>query len=176
MLSNRTEQNVKSSRDSVARADADMKHFLAAAVAAITVSFGFAPASADADTTAPYGDAATDSIADRLHGRARGGRLATTLDCCGQYDYYGRRHAEIVKIPDGHGKRWVGIIHVPGGRARAVHRVLVDRDAWFAQNGTRFVLPLKNQYDTSGDSTRAHRRAAAWAVKRLGDRWRLVAP
>src|SRR5205085_7889085 len=76
---------------------------------ALVACLGVAVGSAEADSTKPYGDNVTGSIANRLHGTHRGAWLATVLDEGG---YSGRRHAEIVKIADGHGRRWLGIIHV----------------------------------------------------------------
>jgi hypothetical protein len=140
------------------------------AVLAVIVTAVVVAAPTNADTTEPYGDNATARIADRLHGKQRGGWLATTLDIGG---YHGKRHAEVVKIPAGHGKRWVGIIHVPSGNAAKARRALAG--AWFAQNGTRFVLPLRAQYYTDGGPGQRFRTAARWAARRLGG-WKVVAP
>jgi hypothetical protein len=132
---------------------------------------GLPAIAARADGTKPYGDNTTAHIADRLRGTHRGGWLATVLDEGG---YAGRRHAEEVKIPAGHGRRWVGIIHVPSGNAARARAALAG--VWFAQRGTRFVLPLQSSTYTNGGAGDAYRVASKWAVRRLGDGWALVAP
>jgi hypothetical protein len=147
-----------------------MKRMLVGLTAVLSAAAPTVVANADADHTAPYGDAATDAIADRLDGRDRSPWLATTLDIGG---YGGRRHAEIVEIPAGHGKRYVGIIHVPDGKTRKAHDALAG--AWFAQKGTKFVVPLRSSTWTDGYPGQRYQRAARWAANRLGG-WRLVAP
>jgi hypothetical protein len=117
------------------------------------------------------GDSTTAQIADRLDGTHRSGWVATVLDRSG---YPGKRHAEIVRIPSGHGKRWVGIIHVPtGNAAQALHALL---GSWFARSGTRFVLPLVTKADAQGCRNSACRTSSRWAVRRLGAQWVVVAP
>lgn len=138
-----------------------------AALLIVSVSF----ASAHADTSFPYGDRATAHVADVLHATNRGGWVATTRDING---YSGRRHAEEVKIPTGHGKRWVGIIHVPSGKGGAAASALSG--TWFARKGTQFVLPLRSSTDTDGCAGDTCKVAAQWAKRRLGAGWILVAP
>jgi hypothetical protein len=139
-----------------------------ALVLAATVLGGGA---ATADGTKPYGDDVTAHIADRLNGTKRIAWLATTLDIGG---YSGRRHAEEAKIPAGHGRRWVGIIHVPSGKAAEAHRALAG--VWFAQRGRSFVLPLWSSTNTDGGAGDTFRTASRWAAKRLGTGWIVVAP
>jgi hypothetical protein len=103
-----------------------------------------------------------------LHGTHRGGWLATVLD---QYGYHGKRHAEIVRV-HGQPKRWVGIIHVPAGKARAVHRAL-NPHFWLAERGTAFVLPLVSHTMTNGGSTWRYYDTAKWAARKLGAGWRV---
>lgn len=143
---------------------------LCAVVLALLVPLGGSPAAA-APECAPYCDATTTRIATRLGGPGHDGWLATVLD---QYGYEGRRWAEITRIPGGHGKRYVGIIHVPAGNAAAVRRALAG--FWFARKGTAFVLPLVTHNDTRGDTARAYRTASKWAARRLGRGWGVVAP
>ena len=135
------------------------------------VVVGPSATAAQADGTKPYGDNFTAHIADRLHGTHRIGWLATVLEDGG---YTGSRHAEQVKIPAGHGKRWVGIIHVPAGNAAQARAALAG--VWFAQRGTKFVLPLQSSTYTNGGTADAYRLTAKWASRRLGDGWVLVAP
>lgn len=120
------------------------------------------------DDTEPYGDDVTAAIADRLNGRDRVGWWATTLGIGG---YHGKRHAEIVKIRAGHGKRWVCIIHVSHGKAAKARNALGD--VWLGQRGTRFVVPLRTRNNTDGCAKSACKNAAHWAVRRLGSGWRL---
>ena len=129
-----------------------------------------APPAAQAHTG--HSDRATHRIADRLNGKHLGDWLATTLSDC-DVAYSGPRHAEIVKIPAGHGRRWVGIIHVSTTtRANRVRAALECQDVWFTQgSGGRFVLPLRDQYYTSGGSGDTYRQTARWAKRRLGDGW-----
>lgn len=143
---------------------------LSAVVLAMLVPLGGGPAAA-APECAPYCDATTTRIANRLHGHGHAGWLATVLE---QYGYEGRRWAEITRIPGGHGKRYVGIIHVPVGNSAAVRRALGG--FWFARKGTSFVLPLVTQTDTRGGTAKAYRTASKWAARRLGSGWRVVAP
>ncbi|UUZ59925.1 hypothetical protein [Nocardioides sp. B-3] len=91
-----------------------------------------------------------------------------------QYGYEGRRNAEISRIPGGHGKRYVGIIHVPAGNAAAVRRAMGG--FWFARKDRAFVLPLVTQYDTQGGTGEAYRTASTWAARQLGKGWEVVAP
>jgi hypothetical protein len=135
------------------------------------VSVGLPQAPANADGTKPYGDNVTGHIANVLHGRHRGGWLATTLDIGG---YHGKRHAEEIKIASGHGRRWVGVIHVPAGNGNKAARALSG--SWFARNGTRFVLPLVSSTATDGGAGSTFRTAAKWAVRRLGGGWHTVSP
>jgi hypothetical protein len=139
---------------------------------AVTVGgFSVAPA-AQADASFPYGDRATDHIADELKGTRRVGWLATTLDYGCAATYTGPRHAEIVRIPAGHGRRWVGIIHVSTtARALEVRATLECQGVWFAQRGGRFVLPLQSSIYTDGCSGDTFKQTARWAKKRLGTRW-----
>ncbi|GAA0977420.1 hypothetical protein ENKNEFLB_02117 [Nocardioides aquaticus] len=114
----------------------------------------------------PYCDDRTTAVANQLDGRGHGAWLATTLEDGG---YNGRRRAEITKIPDGHGKRYVGVIHVPAGKPGKVRRALSG--SWYAQRRTVFVLPLRTRYDTRGAANAKHREAAQWAARRLGGSW-----
>lgn len=148
---------------------------LCAVVLALLVPLGAAPAVA-APECAPACNATTTRIANRLEaprlaGSEHTGWLATVLD---QYGYEGRRWAEITRIPGGHGKVHVGIIHVPAGRASAVRRALGG--FWFARKGRAFVLPLVTQYDTRGGTTRPYRTTSKWVARRLGAGWSAVAP
>lgn len=120
---------------------------------------------------APYCDKTTFRTANRLRGRGHGGWLATTLDSGG---YGGRRWAEINRIPAGHGKFHVGIIHVPAGNAFRARSALSG--ARFAQRGTVFVLPLVTRNYTDGAAGPAYRRTAQWAARRLGAGWVVRAP
>jgi hypothetical protein len=128
---------------------------------------------AHADPSFPYGDRATAHIADVLKGTHRGGWLATTLDYGCDVTYGGPRHAEEVKIPPGHGRRWVGIIHVSTrSRAKKVRATLECQGVWFAQgSGGRFVVPLRSNYDTDGGTGLTFKQAATWAKRRLGSGW-----
>lgn len=146
-----------------------------AVVLALLVPLGGAPAAA-APECEPACNATTTRIANqlvvpRLAGDDHTGWLATVLD---QYGYEGRRWAEITRIPGGHGKSHVGVIHVPVGRAAAVRRALGG--FWFARKGRAFVLPLVTQYDTRGGVGEPYRTASEWAARRLGAEWGVVAP
>lgn len=146
------------------------------ALAAFVLAFVLLPLGAASPANAapvcePYCDDTTTRIANRLDGRGHGGWLATVLD---QYGYEGRRWAEITKIPAGHGKRYVGVIHVPAGNGPAVHRAL--KGWWFAQRRNAFVLPLVTATDTQGGAGIAYRTTTRWAVRRLGNDWRVVSP
>ena len=143
---------------------------------AVALLVSFPTAHARDDVTTSYRDAATDQVADVLHGTHRTAWPATTLDCCTLPSYTGPRHAVIVKIPRGHGTRWVGIIHVPSGSGAAARAALVAKGVWFVGKGTRFVLPLESSTDTSGEASGACSRAAHWAAGRLGDGWVLTGP
>lgn len=129
---------------------------------------------AHADSTKPYGDSVTSHMADRLHGTHRGGWLATTLDtgywtANGQHvNYTGPRHAEEILTTAGHGKRWIGVIHVASTRAAKVRKTLRTGGVWFAQRHGQFVLPLKSKDYTDGGAAPAFQRAARWAASRLG--------
>jgi hypothetical protein len=142
---------------------------LAAGVFTLMLGLGSLPA--QADVTKPYGDNVTGHIANVLHGTHRGGWLATVLDEGG---YHGKRHAEEVKIPAGHGRRWVGIIHVPPAKAKRAARALSG--VWFARAGARFVLPLRSNDFTNGGTGATYKQSAKWAAKRLGKAWRVVSP
>lgn len=144
---------------------------LCALALAVLVPLGVGSPAASAPACEPYCDDTTTRIANRLDGHGHGAWLATVLD---QYGYEGRRWAEITRIPEGHGKRFVGVIHVPAGKARAARRAL--QGWWFAKKGTAFVLPLVTKYDTQGGTGVKHRTATRWAVRRLGKGWRVVAP
>lgn len=149
-----------------------MKRLLGAALAVFLLgSTPTASALGGGDGTRPYGDAATAQVADRIDGTHRVPWLATTLDDGG---YAGGRHAEIVKIRSGHGKRYLGIIHVSAGKAAKAREALAG--AWCAQRGTRFVLPLRSSTWTSGYPGARYKAAARWAARRLGSGWHLVAP
>lgn len=117
------------------------------------------------------GDRVTRTICDNLNGRQQGGWLATTLDDGG---YHGRRKAQLTKTATGHGKRWVGVIHVPVGKAQRAHRALDG--VWFAQSRTRFVVPMRTQFWTSGGRGDSYRASARWVARKLGGNWRVVAP
>ena len=147
-----------------------MKKIILGLVAA-AATLGLAVGPAHADSTEPYGDDVTGSIANQLHGTHRGAWLATVLD---QGGYHGRRHAEVIKIPDGHGTRWAGVIHVPAGNAARVRHALAGQ--WFAKRGTRFVLPLRSSTWTSGGSGARYHNAAKWADRTLGSGWKVDAP
>ena len=121
---------------------------------------------ARAASCSPYCDATTVRVANRLGGRGHGGWLATTLDDGG---YHGRRWAEIDQVSAGHGKRFVGVIHVPPGKAAKVRAALSD--VWIAQRGTVFVLPLVTRDDTRGGAGSNYRKTARWAAARLGQGW-----
>lgn len=127
-----------------------------------------AMAAAKANPTAPYGNATTQRIARKLRATNRGGWLAVTLNING---YGGPRKAEIVRIPAGHGKRYVGIIHVKPSKAKKVRRALSD--VWVARRGGQFVVPLRSRYVTDGCGSRKCHRTAKWAKKRLGARWKV---
>jgi hypothetical protein len=128
---------------------------------------------ANADGTEPWGDKATGKIANRLDGTHRGGWLATTLGYGCDVTYNGPRKAEIVRIPAGHGRRWVGIIHVTKPKqARRVHAALVCK-AWFARSGGRLVLPLRSSTWTDGGVGATYKEAAIWAKRRLGAGWKV---
>lgn len=150
------------------------KHILASMIALLVVALtvGLTMPSAVADSTAPYGNRVTARVADQLGGSHRIGWFATTLDigACGTV-YRGPRKAEIVKIPAGHGRRWVGIVHVTGAeRVKKVRRTLAC-SAWSAQSGGRFVLPLRSSTWTDGGVRTTYRKTAIWAKKRLGAGW-----
>lgn len=134
----------------------------------VALTMGLQSPARAGDDTEPYGNDVTAKIADTLNGRDRVGWHALTLDIGG---YTGKRHAEIVKIRAGHGKRWIGIIHVPNGKAQKARNALGD--VWLGQRGTRFVVPLQTKTDTDGCVKTACKTAARWAVKRLGNRWKL---
>lgn len=91
-----------------------------------------------------------------------------------QYGYHGRRWAEIDRIPAGHGKGSVGIIHVPAGKGHKAHRAL--KGWWFAQRRNAFVLPLVTKHNTQGGAGTKYRTTARWAVRKLDDGWRVVRP
>lgn len=149
------------------------KHIFTSTIVGVLVPLviGLGAPAATADSTRPYGDQATAQVADRLHGKQRGGWLATTLGYGGNVSYQGPRKAEIVKVPAGHGRRWVGIIHVKTPeRAQRVRASLVCR-AWFARSGTRFVLPLRSSTWTDGGGGASYKQAAKWAKRRLGTGW-----
>lgn len=143
---------------------------VATALAAV-VGVGLTALPAHADHTKPYGDDVTGHIANVLHGTHRGAWLATVLDDGG---YHGKRHAEEIKIAAGHGRRWVGVIHVPTGNAARARRAL--KGVWFAELGTRFVLPLRSNTYTNGGTGSTYRTAAKWAAKRLQHGWHTVSP
>ncbi len=143
---------------------------------AVTLLLTVPTAQAGRDSTATYRDAATNTVAAVLHGTHRTAWPATTLDCCTLPSYTGPRHAVLVKIPRGHGTRWVGIIHVPAGRGAAARDALAAKGVWFVGKGTRFVLPLESSTDTSGEASGACSRAAHWAAGLLGDGWVITGP
>jgi hypothetical protein len=142
-----------------------------AAGIAIALAVGVASLPAHADGTKPYGDNVTAHTADGLHGTHRGAWLATVLDEGG---YHAKRHAEEVKVPAGHGRRWLGVIHVPAGNGNKAARALSG--VWFARAGTRFVLPLRSNDYTNGGTGSTYHKAAMWAVKRLDSGWKVVSP
>jgi hypothetical protein len=137
------------------------------ATLALVGPLGALPGTASAGC-APYCDKVTKKIARELNGNGHGAWLATVLDDGG---YQGRRHAEITRIPKGHGKRYVGVIHVPAGKAKRAHRALMDH--WFAQRQTEFVLPLVTRYDTRGGAGARYKKTARWAKNRLGIGWKV---
>lgn len=151
-----------------------MKRISGAVALALALLGALLHPAAQADPSFPYGDRTTASIADKLNARNRGGWLATTLDFePGCPTYSGPRRAAIGSIPAGHGRRWVGIIHVTTtDRARAVRRNLNCQGVRYAMApGGRFVLPLRSSTDTEGGAAESFRVAAAWAVRRLGTGW-----
>lgn len=139
-----------------------MKRIAVLVASAALVLAGSLPAAAN--PTAPYGNAATQKVAKQLGTKHRGGWLAVTLDIGG---YHGPRQAEIGQIPAGHGKRWVGIIHVKKKSQRARVRAALG-DVAFAQRAGRFVVPLKTKYRTDGCRSIKCVKATRWAAKRLG--------
>jgi hypothetical protein len=141
------------------------------AATALTLAAGLAVAPTHADGTKPYGDNVTGHIANVLHGTHRGAWLATVLDEGG---YHGKRHAEEVKVAAGHGRRWVGIIHVPPAKAKSAASALSG--VWFARAGSRFVLPLRSNDFTNGGTGSTYKASAKWAAHRLGKVWRVVSP
>lgn len=88
----------------------------------------------------PYCNDTTSRIAKRIKGKGHDAWLATTLDIGG---YHGKRWAEITRIPAGHGKRNIGVIHVPKRKAKKARAALSG--VYFAQRGGRFVVPLKTK-------------------------------
>lgn len=131
---------------------------------------GGSPASA-VPSCEPYCNGATSRVVNRLEGSGHGPWLATVLD---QYGYEARRWAEITRIPGGHGKRHIGVIHVPEGHARGARRAL-DR-FWFAKKGRTFVLPLVTATRTQGGRGAPYGVASRWAARRLGDGWQVNRP
>ena len=103
---------------------------------AVLAPLGGGPPAAAAPVCEPYCDDTTTRIANRLNGHGHGAWLATVLD---QYGYQGRRHAEITRIPAEHGKRFVGVIHVPAGKARQARRALFGW--WFVRREHRSSCP-----------------------------------
>jgi hypothetical protein len=137
---------------------------------ALAVTFLLAGSAAFArpDSTAPYGDKVTGAIADKLDGKQRNGWLATSMDEDG---YTGPRHAEIIKTSAGHGQRWMGVIHVPQRKVAAARHCFAGK--WHAEHGRAFVLPLESEVDNFGDHTANFKKAAKWAAKTLGKKWKV---
>ena len=141
---------------------------LAATALAATLLVAGSAAHARPDSTAPYGDKVTGAIADKLDGKHRDGWMATILDY-GRYT--GPRHAEIMKTSTGHGKRWVGVIHVPAKRVKAARNAFVGQ--WYAEHGRAFVMPLTSEVDNFGGHTPDYKACAQWAAKTLGKKWKV---
>lgn len=139
-----------------------------ASALALSVGPGTAAAAPECE---PYCNDATSRTANRIDGRGHGAWLATVLD---QYGYEGRRWAEITYVPAGHGKRSIGVIQVPAGKARQARRALDGW--WFAQNGRTFVLPLVSRTDTRGGTGVAFKTAARWTERKLGAGWVVRTP
>jgi hypothetical protein len=146
-----------------------MRRISIVAAAALTVSVVLAGSGAyaerDGTTT---GDKVTGAIADKLDGKQRDGWLATSMDEDG---YTGPRHAEIMKTSAGHGQRWIGVIHVPTRKVGAARHCFAGK--WYAEHGRAFVLPLESEVDNFGDHTANFKKAAKWAARKLGKKWKL---
>lgn len=144
---------------------------IAGTLAALVIGLG---TPANAESTRPFGDAVTGNVANRLNGTHRVAWMAITLDDDCETTYAGPRHAEIVKISAGHGRRWVGIIHVATTtRAKKARAALECQGVWFVQSAGRFVLPLGSSIYTSGGSGDTYKKSAVWAKKRLGAAWQV---